>query len=129
MKRRTLALLLATLLVVFGTAQAAPTSTATTTATKVSALDQARIDAAKKTYTLYETQFGAGSATVETLFVWSRRWYEAEHDAGIKSAGADHLARVTKLRALVAAKYANGSASSSDLAAADYWVAEANLWK
>src|SRR5690348_5261063 len=102
MTRRTLALCLAGLLALLGTAHAGPTPNAPTT--KVSTLDQARIDAAKKTYTLYEAQFSAGMVNVDTMFLWSRHWYEAEHDAGVKTAGADHLARVSKLQALVAKK-------------------------
>jgi hypothetical protein len=126
-QRSTIVLLLAGLLAVLGTAHAA--TPATPTATKVGALDQARIDAAKKAYTLYEVQFTSGTATTDTLFTWSRRWYEAEHDAGIKTAGADHLARVTKIQALVAKKVTMGMASTADGAAADYFVAEAQLWK
>jgi hypothetical protein len=127
MNRRTLALVFALLLVVFGSAHAATTPTPATT--KVSTLDQARIDAAKKAYALYEVQYASGTATVDALFLWSRHWYEAEHEAGIKTAGADHLARVTKIQALVAKKVATGMASSADTAAADYYVAEANVWK
>ena len=127
MNRRILLLVVAAFLLVLGAAHAA--TAPTTTANKVSALDQARIDAAKKAYSLYEIQFTAGLVTTDTLFTWSRRWYEAEHDAGVKTAGADYYARSTKIQALVAKRVATGTASTADGAAADYFVAEASLWK
>ena len=128
MSRRTLAFLLVALMAILGTAQAATTPNAATT-TKVGALDQARIDAAKKAYTIYEAQYAAGVATSDALFTWSRNWYQAEHDAGLKSAGADYLARATKIQALVSKRIATGTATQADAAAADYYVAEAQLWK
>lgn len=127
MSRRTLALVFAFALAILGTAHAASGPNGTKTA--ISTADQARIDAAKKAYGLFEIQLNAGATTVDTVYLWSRRWYDAERDAGVKTAGADHFARMTKLKTLVAANVSSGTASSAETASVDYYVAEATLWK
>ena len=41
-------------------------------------LTQERIDTASKAFTQYEVQHRSGSAAVESVYVWSVRWYEAQ---------------------------------------------------
>ena len=115
-----------TLAVVFGIAHAGPTPTTTSS---IAPTQQARIDAAKKAYTLLETEIAAGIASREDLYTWSRHLYDAEHDAGVKTAGADHFARMKKLQAATAVAYKGAAVSARQMAAVDYYVAEAEVWK
>ena len=125
MRRAIIASLLSSLMVL-GVAQAGPTPSTTTS---IAPAHQARIDAAKKTYALLETEIAAGIGGRDELYAWSRHLYEAERDAGVKTAGADHLARMKKLQALTAVAYKGATISARQMAAVDYYVAEAELWK
>src|SRR5207244_248870 len=61
-------------------------------------LAQARADAAARAFPLHEAQYRAGSATLEPVYTWSARWFEAQ---GGKGAGAgpagEHLKRMQAL--------------------------------
>jgi hypothetical protein len=92
-------------------------------------LTQERIDAASKAFTQYEAQYKSGRTAVETVYVWSARWYDAQ---GGRKAGAgpanDHLKRMQALEATVKTNQQAGMASGADAAAAAYYRAEADLW-
>jgi hypothetical protein len=92
-------------------------------------LTQERVDAASKAFTQYEAQYKSGMTAVESVYVWSVRWHDAQ---GGKKAGAgpasDHLKRMQALEATVTSRQKAGMASGADAAAAAYYRAEAELW-
>jgi hypothetical protein len=96
--------------------------------------EQARIDAASKTFVLVETQQQSGAATADVVYVWSERWFHAQADVGSASkatrhtAAADHLARMKKLATSINKAFAMGASSKAEVEAAKYYVAEAELW-
>jgi hypothetical protein len=120
--RRTIVVL--SLCLAAAVAQAAPS---TPTQPPATSLDKARVDAASKAYTLYESQFRAGISTAEAVYEWSRRWCEADGCA-TKLVLEGHFQRMKSLEALVSAKYAGGMANGGDKAAAEYYRVEADLW-
>jgi len=92
-------------------------------------LAQARIDAASKAFTQYETLYKTGRVQLDSVYVWSVRWFEAQ---GGRKGGAgpadEHKKRMQALEAAVNAQFKSGMASSADVAAATYYRAEAELW-
>ncbi len=85
---------------------------------------QARTDAAAKAYTHNEALFKTGRTTVETVYLWSKRWADAK---GGNAAAGEHLKRMTDLEAKVAAQVQSGMATQADVAAAAYYKAEAEI--
>ena len=92
-------------------------------------LTQARADAAQRAFTQYELQYKSGITPLESVYVWSVRWLEAQggRRGGVGPAD-DHLKRMQALEATVKAKVQAGIASGADTAAAAYYRAEAELW-
>ena len=92
-------------------------------------LVQARADAAAKVFQLQERDYQQGRGTLDSLYGWSVRWFEAQ---GGKGAGAgpagDHLKRVQAIEAQVKSRYQAGMASGTEVAAAEYFRSEAELW-
>lgn len=90
----------------------------------VAALNQARVVAAAEAYALYAAHYKGGQAALDSVYAWSTRWREALGKAGNEA----HLKRMRSLTEEVKAKHSAGMATGADLAAARYYVAEAELW-
>jgi hypothetical protein len=91
------------------------------------------IETAAHAYKATLTNYDAGNATLESVFNWSDRWMtaaasvtvsQAAHEAAAKS----HIARMQKLQNRVKAATDSGSRGNADMAAADYYVAQAQ-WR
>jgi len=92
-----------------------------------------RTDAAAKVYTTALARYKAGTATLDQVFTWSANWLRALREAPLKGAKlktalADHLARMKDLQTSVADMVKAGAAPTIDADAASYYVAEAELW-
>ncbi|HVV87400.1 MAG TPA: hypothetical protein VHE35_30370 [Kofleriaceae bacterium] len=93
----------------------------------------ALVDAAKKTFDANEKLLESGRATAESVYVWSVRWLDAERDRPAKgralaAAFEAHRDRMVALHDRLKAMVDQGIASTSDLAATDYFVLEAEQW-
>ncbi len=122
MQRRIMAAVAALLLVTVAVAHAATDK-----------LTQARIDAAAKAYADAESHYKAGNGSIDAVYQWSVRWYEAQRDTPLKgkalaAAADDHLARMTALQTTAQGRVVAGTAPQSETLAATYYVAEAELW-
>jgi hypothetical protein len=101
---------------------------------KPTVTEQARIDAATKTFALVEIQYQSGASSADAVYLWSTRWLHAQLEVGTASkkgrhdAAADHLARMKKLATSIGKSVAAGIGSKTDGEAAKYYVAEAELW-
>lgn len=92
---------------------------ATLTAPTPSASAKARADAAQKAYVVAEAQLKAGTGTVEAVYLWSKRWSDAQH------APAKHLERMHDLETTVKARVTAGTLGAIETHAVAYYVAEA----
>ena len=91
-------------------------------------LVQARADAAAKAFSAHEADYRAGRATLDSLYAWSVHWFEAQGGKGSAGPAGEHLKRMQALEAQVKARYQAGATSAGDVAAAEYYRAEAELW-
>jgi bla regulator protein blaR1 len=96
------------------------------------ALLEARLRAARRAYEQTLEAFRAGATRdVEQIYRWSRRWLEAQQGLSgrAKDAAAvkDHLARMMDLGKIIEAQYKAGVATAADVAAAEYYRAEAEV--
>jgi hypothetical protein len=92
-----------------------------------------RTDAAAKVYAASFAKLKAGTATVDQVAAWSVRWLTGMREAPLKgaklkSALAEHLARMKDLETAVADLVKAGAAATSEAEVAAYYVAEAELW-
>jgi hypothetical protein len=88
--------------------------------------EKVRSDAAQKAYALHKAQLDAGTSKPENVYLWSTRWADAE---GAKAAAVDqHLDRMKQLEAAVDKAFKAGVATAADMAAANYYRAEAEAW-
>lgn len=98
-------------------------------ATSTTALEKARSEAAAKAYDLHEKLYSAGTGSLEDVYLWSRRWCEAEGGPKNAAAADVHYKRMVVLDAVVKVKANMGAATQADVAAAAFYRAEAELWK
>jgi hypothetical protein len=92
-------------------------------------LAKSRLDAAAKVYPVVSAQYGAGTQTVESVYQWSERWYQADRAVnGNGQASQEHYKRMQALDALVKSRVQSGVASNADALAVAYFRAEAELW-
>jgi hypothetical protein len=105
---------------------------------------QEMVDAAQSTFQAVTAEYQIGRIEMEALYVWSRRWLDAEQVlAGLKFRGdADrleaerlvafdlHLKRMEELHARVKALFEQGAEGGElgRLEATKFFVAEAKLW-
>jgi hypothetical protein len=92
-----------------------------------------RVDAAAQVYTTALARWKAGTEPLDRVATWSVRWLTALREAPLKGAKlktalAEHLARMKDLETAVADAVTAGVASAADRDAAAYYVAEAELW-
>jgi hypothetical protein len=96
---------------------------------------KAKLEAARITYeALLEVhRQGQAGFDAEKVYLWSRRWMEAERDLSEKkadraAAAEAHLDRMKDLRKLDVARYKAGQGTKAEALGADFYVAEAELW-
>lgn len=94
---------------------------------------QAKVDAASRAHAGASTAYSVGTATLETVYLWSVRWLEAERASSRKAAdrraaAERHLARMDTLAAEVTKRVAAGMAPPTDSDAVTFYRAEAELW-
>ena len=76
---------------------------------------------------------GGEQVNADRLHLWSRRWMEAQRDASPKKADRiaaleAHRDRMKELRKTAEQRYKAGQSSHADVLAADFYIAEAELW-
>ncbi len=89
-----------------------------------------RIAAASEAYTLATAALTVGVGDAEAVYRWSWRWMvsvTAADPAGTAAALAAHRARMTDLHGTLSGQVAQGLAPSAALAAARYYLAEAEV--
>ena len=91
-----------------------------------------RAAAAEKVYAQVRAGFDAGQGTIDEVYTWSVHWLDADlagaSRAARKRAFADHLARMTELRAAAQKLTRQGLLRATGALKADYFVAEAEAW-
>lgn len=92
------------------------------------ALAQARAEAAGRAYAAVDAQWRSGSATLDSVYVWSVRWYGAARAVNATGAAADHLKRMQAIEQLVKVKVQMGAAPVSDGAQVVFYRSEAELF-
>jgi hypothetical protein len=95
---------------------------------------QKRIDAAKKVYDRALSLYQGGTGTIDAVYTWSVRWLTAEREtplkgAKLKTAHGDHLARMQALEKTATDLAHTGKVATVDVEAAQYYVAEAEVWE
>ena len=113
---------LCALVTAFGLAHAYTPPAASATPTPAM---KAKVDSASKAHALAETQLKSGMGSVEAVYLWSRRWADAQRATGVASASTDHVKRMQSLEAVVKTRVAAGPLGAIDGYAAAYYVAEA----
>ena len=97
-------------------------------------LNQTRVEAAKTAHALAIQSYKAGNELKpEEAYIWSVRWLKAQQDLDGKEADRlvalkDHFQRMKDLGKLVEAMVKAKERAPRDAAAAQYYVAEAELW-
>ena len=103
---------------------------------------QAVVDAAQSAYRLKREGHRVGLAGQDAVYVWSRRWLDAErsfiairwngNDAEIQSRTAqalqEHETRMRALHAGAKTRHEVGEGGMASLASAKFYLAEADLW-
>lgn len=87
-----------------------------------------RVDSATRVLQQARAAHGQGQGSVEEVYRWSVRVYEAERDAGVPGAAANHAARMRELAAATTALVATGAARAADADAVRFYQAEAAGW-
>jgi hypothetical protein len=97
-------------------------------------LNEARVEAAKKAHALAIDLYKSGNELKpEEVYTWSVRWLKAQQDLDGKESDRlvalkDHFQRMKDLGKLVEAMVKAGVSGTRDSAAAQYYVAEAEVW-
>ena len=97
-------------------------------------LNQTRVEAAKKAHVLTMQSYKFGNELKPgEVYTWSVRWLKAQQDLDGKEADRrvalkDHFQRMKDLGKLVEAMVKAKVSGTRDSAAAQYYVAEAELW-
>jgi hypothetical protein len=97
-------------------------------------LNQTRVEAARQAHALTTATYKHGrEGKPEEIYTWSVRWLKAQQDLDGKEADRlvalkDHFQRMKELGKLADTMVKTGIRSSVDAAAAQYYVAEAELW-
>ena len=92
-----------------------------------SGAQRARVDAAARAWALAEADYEAGRATLDSVYLWSRRWLDAERDdkgRAPQSALTAHQQRMQSLESLIRARQAQSTATALDAAAAEFYARE-----
>jgi hypothetical protein len=97
-------------------------------ATAGSAHPTARAAAAGRVYAAALVSYAAGTLPLDTVYLWSVRWLEAERAAGTPVAAAEHLRRMQELELRVRQRTAAGVAPALEKVAVEYYRLEAEAW-
>lgn len=84
-----------------------------------------KILAAQRAFKLYEASYRAGNGSIESAYIWSRRWLDSERVPN-RQAAKNHMARMQALEAEAKKRVAAGATTEADVAAAAFYVAEAS---
>lgn len=93
--------------------------------------DNIRSDAAQRAYEIAESAHAAGTGSVEAVYMWSLRWMMALGDpcpSCLEPAARAHRDRMRVLAERVRSMAQAGTATPFDLAASEYYAAEAEVW-
>lgn len=96
-------------------------------------LAKARLDAARKAYESYWLRLrNLGNVAPEPVYVWSRRWMEAQQATGEKDAERAavqaHLDRMKELEKIFGKVALVGQGTQADASATQYYRIEAEIW-
>lgn len=98
-------------------------------------LTAAKLKAARLVYEamVKELHEGRGQVDADRLYLWSRRWMEAQRDASPKKADQiaaleAHRDRMKDLRKMAEQRYKAGQGSHAEVLCVDFYLAEAELW-
>jgi len=88
---------------------------------------------AKRAYGNALERYKTGNSDPEGVYLWSRRWLEAQRKASTEKvdqtkAFEDHCARMKELEELVKNRSEAGTETAAYRAAAEFYRAEAELW-
>jgi hypothetical protein len=86
---------------------------------------EAREAAAAAMYPQVLVQVSAGVATLDQVWTWSRRWYEAQRDRKDPRAAQAHQDRMKALADKVTQRVSAGLEPGSDRTAMDWYLADA----
>lgn len=80
-----------------------------------------------------ELHEGRGQVNADRLYLWSRRWMEAQRDVSPKKADQvaaleAHRDRMKDLRKTTEQRYKAGQGSHAEVLSVDFYIAEAELW-
>ena len=84
-----------------------------------------KIQAAQQAFKLYEASYRAGTGSIESVYIWSRRWLDAER-VPHRNAAKSHLVRMQALEAEAKKRVAAGTGNQAEAAAAAFYLAEAS---
>lgn len=103
------------------------------TAADTADLMKTKVATAKVTFEVTVRAVSEGKADAEKVYLWSRRWMEARRDGSDKpadraAAAEAHRDRMKELRKTAESQYNTGKTTPADVLAADFYVAEAELW-
>ena len=94
-------------------------------------LAKAKLEAAREAYKASVQALQTGKADAEKVYVWSRRWLEAQADQSgtrtDRAAFEAHLQRMKELRKLATTRYHTGLVPVAEVIGTDFYVAEAGL--
>ena len=100
-------------------------------AEKLAPRKAALVRVAEATYWKHKELYVAQLATAEDLYLWSRRWMEAQLASDLRevkiAAAREHLARMTQLEAATVIRHEAGRESAAVEAAAEFYRVEAEL--
>ena len=96
-------------------------------------LAAAKSDAAKATYEASFKALREGKGDAERVYLWSRRWMEAQRGVSQKKADViaaleAHRDRMKALSKLTEQRYKAGQGSHADVLGVNYYIVEAELW-
>jgi hypothetical protein len=99
----------------------------------LSDLKKARVETARLAYEASFQALNAGKVDAERVYLWSVRLLEAQRDLSDKEAERltaleGHLDRMKGLRKVAEARYKLGQTHQGEVFAADYYIAEAEIW-
>jgi hypothetical protein len=84
-----------------------------------------KIQAAQQAFKIFEASYRSGSAPIESVYLWSKRWLDAERGPN-RQAAKNHLRRMQALDAEAKKRVESGQATQADSAACAFYLAEAS---
>jgi hypothetical protein len=96
-------------------------------------LAQTKLATARKVFEATVRAFQTGQSDAEKVYLWSRRWLEAQRDLSDKKAAEvaaleAHRGRMKDLRKMAEQRYRAGKVPDAEALGAEFYVAEVELW-